>query len=89
MEGARKVLPQLKEISNGSFELQELVSNIAMRVDEGERKTEKIKMINQGETKMLGPGGCRLAEECFKYLFPSPYFYGKERRKKAARPGYE
>ena len=67
MEGAKKALPLIREMAQNSPELQGLISDIEMRVNEGERMTQKIKEFNQGPTSMSGPGGCTNPEACYNY----------------------
>lgn len=67
LEGSKRAIPRLESISAGSPSAQRIIEGIKGHIAEGERFAERRPEFEQVFQGQGGPGGCRSADECFKY----------------------
>lgn len=66
-EGAKRVLPKLKELAATSPIAARMVQEIEQKVNQGERYLGREQEFQQTFQTTGGPGSCRTAEECFRF----------------------
>ncbi|MDO8664355.1 MAG: hypothetical protein Q7K44_02285 [Candidatus Liptonbacteria bacterium] len=67
-DGSKNALPKLEELAKTSPAIQNIVNDIKRNISESQKFEDKrVDIQKTFQSQQGGPGGCKSADECFKY----------------------